>query len=79
MPTPYTNFLGGPVFWGQVNYNPFVPIDKEISMKIIIKNEEKKTIERQLNLFGVNSYTIFPDLEGLGASFRKRFSPFIPS
>lgn len=62
-----------------IHYNPFVPIDKEISMKIIIKNEEKKTIERQLNLFGVNSYTIFPDLEGLGASFRKRFSPFIPS
>lgn len=62
-----------------IHYNPFSQISEEIIMKIIIKNDIQKTIERQLNLFGVNSYTLFPDLEGLGASFRKRFTPFIPS
>ncbi|WP_394027178.1 FRG domain-containing protein [Desulfovibrio falkowii] len=53
--------------------NPFLPIENEVHGKLIIPHELKKSMQDALELFGITSYTLFPDISGLATSLRQAY------
>ena len=56
-----------------LHYDPFSPIEKEVHGKLIIPHDLKKRMKEALQLFGVTSYTLFPDIGGLATSLKQAY------
>ena len=54
-----------------IHSNPFSPIEDDILLKIIIKKKFKEGIIDELSGFGINTYSLFPCVEGLAAELKR--------
>lgn len=56
-----------------LHYDPFSPIEKEVHGKLIIPHGLKSGMKEALDLFGITSYTLFPDIGGLAISLKQAY------
>jgi hypothetical protein len=48
-----------------VHPDPYKPFDSDELVKITIPNEIRHDLKKTLNLYGIDRYSLFPDLDGL--------------
>lgn len=54
-----------------LHYDPFKPIQENCVEKIIIKNEHRSKIYRQLEILGIHEHSLFPSVDGLAAWIKR--------
>lgn len=53
-----------------IHPDPYKPLDSDQLEKVVIPNEFRGTLKKTLHQYGINKYSLFPDLDGLSSHIK---------